>query len=78
MSEDKMIWSVEPPFTVQVANNEGREELCLNKLYTVVGVKPDLINSDNYGFKLLEQQPEEPYDSYLSTRFIVKVGILPN
>lgn len=66
------------PFTVGVLDNNGTEELELDRLYTVIDVKPDLINPDQYGFKLLEVSPEEPYDSYLSSRFGIKLGILPN
>lgn len=61
------------PFTVQVMDNTGFEELEKDRLYTVVAVKPDLINEGIYGFKLLEVQPEEPYDSYKNTRFLITV-----
>ena len=60
------------PFTVSVVDNQGfEEELKTDRLYTVIDVKPDLINDKQFGFKLLEVQPEEPYDSFLSSRFAI-------
>jgi hypothetical protein len=75
---EKIPIDVSIPFTVQVLDNNGVEELELDKLYTVVEVRRDLINENLYGFTLLEVRPDEPYDSYLSNRFSVKVGVNPN
>ena len=69
---------IETPFTVKVIDNKGVEELQKDRLYTVIDIKPDLIHDDKYGFKLLEVQPDEPFDSYLSSRFTVKIGLYPN
>lgn len=78
MGTDREKIVLEPPFTVRVIDNEG-VNLEMNRLYTVVGVRPSLLNTEQFGFTLLEVQPEdEAYDSYLSTRFGLQLNVSPN